>query len=193
MIAPTIYPKKLHQLVQQEVIEGTEATPWESNIVCIGQWQDADGLPVQLQLCVQKDEGEFMEAPLPQHSVFCPERAPEDYMRQAQHHRQKVTQLQADGVPALHRLLKVAQGDTGQCWVIAKFLLGLYNDRRFPFPLTDLRRLDDELFEDCLTVLRMDARACQKEVHCYFENGGQIWEKLAEDWGLRDHTQAYQP
>lgn len=193
MNAPTIYPKKLHQLVQQEVTEGTEATPWESQIICIGEWKDADGMPVQLQLCIQKDENEFMEAPQAQHSVFCPEKAPEDYMRQLQHHRQQVAQLQAEGVPALQRLLQVAHGDTGQSRTIAKFLLGLYNDQRFPFPLADLRRLDDELFEDCLTVLRMDARACLQEVHCYFENGSLIWEKLVKDWGVRDHTQAYQP
>ncbi len=193
MIAPTVYPKKLQQLVQQEVIEGTEATPWESHIACIGEWKDADGMPVQLQLCIQKDEAEFMEAPLPQHSVFCPEQAPEDYMRQVQNHHQRMAQLEADGVPALQRLLKVAHGDTGQCLTIAKFLLGLYNARRFPFPLVDLRCLDDELFEDCMTVLRMDARASQREVHCYVENGGQTWEKLAEDWHVRDHTKAYKP
>lgn len=193
MIAPTIYPKKLHQLVQQEVIEGTETTPWESHITCIGEWKDADGMPVQLQLCIQKVEEEFMESPQAQHSVFCPERPEDDWLQGLRLHRQKVDQLQAAGIPALHHLLKVAQGDTGQSRTVAKFLLGLYNDQRFPFPLVDLRRLDDELFEDCMTVLRMDARACQKEVHCYFENGGRIWEKLAEDWGLRDHTQAYQP
>ena len=193
MNAPAIYPKKLQQLVQQEVIEGTEATPWESHITCIGEWKDADGIPVQLQLCIQKDEAEFMETPLPQHSVFCPEKAAEDYMRQIQRYRQEAEQLRADGVPALQRLVKVANGDTGQAGTIARFLLGLYNDRRFPFPMTNLRSIDTELFDDCMAVLAMDARACQKEVHCYFKDGGRIWEAMAKDWGVRDHTKAYQP
>lgn len=116
-----------------------------------------------------------------------------DFQQARLQHRQQVDQLQAAGIPALQHLLKVAQGDTGQCRIIARFLLGLYNDNRFPFPLTDLRCIDTELFEDCMTVLRMDARACQKEVHCYFEDGGRIWEKLASDWQMRDHTKAWQP
>lgn len=193
MNAPTIYTQKLLHLVRQEVFEASDVTPWESSVMCIGEWQDANGLPVQLQLCIQKDEAEFMESPQPQHSVFCPEKSPVDYMRQMQHYRVEAEQLRADGVPALQRLLKVAGGDTGQCSTIAQFLLGLYNDSRFPFPMTRLRSLDAELFEDCMTVLRMDARACQQEVHCYFKNGGRIWEKLAEDWRVRDHTKAYQP
>lgn len=119
--------------------------------------------------------------------------AAHNFQHELLQHRQQVDQLQAAGVPALQRLLKVAQGDTGQCGIIAKFLLGLYNDRRFPFPLTDLRCIDTELFEDCLAVLRMDARVCQKEVHCYFENGSRIWEKLAKDWRVRDFTKAGQP
>ncbi|WP_024303348.1 hypothetical protein [Pseudogulbenkiania sp. MAI-1] len=96
-------------------------------------------------------------------------------------------QLQETGVAALQRLLPIAQGDTGQSRIVALLLLGLYNDTRFPFPLTELRGLDDALFEDCMTVLRMDARACQQEVHCYFAHGGQIWEQLAKDWNVRDH------
>lgn len=116
-----------------------------------------------------------------------------DFQQELLQHRQRVDQLQAAGIPALQHLLKVAQGDTGQCFTIAKFLLGLYNDRRFPFPLTDLRCIDTTLFEDCMTVLRMDALVCQKEVHCYFENGSRIWEKLASDWQVRDHTKAWQP
>ena len=90
------------------------------------------------------------------------------------------------GVAALRRLLEVAQRDSGQCRRIAHFLLGLYNGDRFPFDLTDLRGIDDALFEDCMRVLRMDARHCQKEVHAYFPNGGRIWEQLARDWGIGD-------
>lgn len=89
------------------------------------------------------------------------------------------------GEAALKRLLPIAQRDTGQSQVIARFLLNLYNGNRFPFDNTDLRRLDNELVEDCIAVLRMDARP-QQEVHRYFEHGSKIWEALAKDWGFRD-------
>lgn len=88
------------------------------------------------------------------------------------------------GVEALRRLYKVAHGHSGQCRHVARFLLGLYNGDRFPFDLTDFRCLDNELFEDCMRVLRMDARSCKQEVHTYFEHGGERWEDLAERWGV---------
>ncbi|WOB74330.1 DUF7673 family protein [Achromobacter xylosoxidans] len=89
------------------------------------------------------------------------------------------------GEAALKRLLPIAQRDTGQSQVIARFLLNLYNGNRFPFDNTDLRRLDNELVEDCIAVLRMDVLK-QQEVHLYFERGSKIWETLAKDWGFRD-------
>lgn len=93
--------------------------------------------------------------------------------------------IRAEGEAALKRLMPVAQGDTGQCGVVARFLLGLYNGPRFPFDLTDLRRLDRDLMEDCLLVLRMDSSP-EKEVHKYFEDGGKLFERLAQDWKKAD-------
>lgn len=87
------------------------------------------------------------------------------------------------GEAALRRLLPIAQRDTGQSGRVAAILLACYNGRRFPLDLTTLRSLDYPILDDVLAVLRMDANA-YKEVHCYFENGGQIFEKLAEDWGF---------
>ena len=94
--------------------------------------------------------------------------------------------LESKGVLALKRLFDVANRDHGQCRHIAHFLLGLYNGERFPFDLTDLRALDNSLFEDCMSVLRMDARVTQQEVHQYFENGGKRFEQLAKDWQIED-------
>jgi hypothetical protein len=91
------------------------------------------------------------------------------------------------GASALIRLLKIAQGDSGQCRHVAAFLLGLYNGDRFKFDLTDFRCLDTAIFNDCITVLKMDFQPAQ-EVHCYFQNGGQIWEQMARDWNIRDYT-----
>lgn len=109
----------------------------------------------------------------------------EEFARQ----RELRQQLESTGVAALQRLLRIAQGHTGQCRSVALLLLGLYNATRFPFPLTELRGLDDALFEDCMAVLRMDARMCRQEVHLYFKDGSQLWEQLAVDWRVRvrDH------
>lgn len=95
--------------------------------------------------------------------------------------------IRLEGEAALRRLLPIAQRDTGQSSVVARFLLNLYNGERFPFDMTDLRRLDYELFDDCMAVLKMDFQP-QKEVHRYFEDGGAIWEALAKEWGFKDYA-----
>lgn len=99
--------------------------------------------------------------------------------------RKEMSQIRAAGHEALIRLLPVALRDSGQSIVVARFLLNLYNGYRFPFDLTDMRRLDHSLVVDCLTVLQMDCML-EREVHKYFENGAEIWEKMARDWGFRD-------
>lgn len=96
----------------------------------------------------------------------------------------------AAGREALVRLVKIAQGHSGQCKRVAGFLLGLYNGMRFKYDLTDLRGLDLEIFEDCIAVLRMDFTP-EQEVHCYFENGGRLFEDLAKRWNIRDYTKPY--
>jgi len=96
-------------------------------------------------------------------------------------YRAQLPQIRAEGEAALRRLFEVAQGDTGQCGRVARFLLGLYNGDRFPFDLTDLRGLDRNLFTDCMAVLRMD-HTCEKEVHKYFPDGGKSFEAFAAEW-----------
>lgn len=94
--------------------------------------------------------------------------------------------IEKEGEAALRRLFEVAQRDSGQSRVVAKFLLGCYNGDRFPFDLTDFRALDYDLFDDCLSVLKMDVRP-KREVHTYFTSGSQLFEKMAKDWGFQDH------
>ena len=98
----------------------------------------------------------------------------------------------AEGELALRRLLPIAQSDTGQSRRIAHFLLCLYNGDRFRFDLTDLRGLDYSLHDDCLTVLRMD-QVFEKEVHRYFDRGGELFEQLAIDWGLNAPSKPIDP
>jgi len=97
-------------------------------------------------------------------------------IRDLETERQAVTEA---GVPALIRLAKIADGDTGQAATVRRFLLGLYNGYRFPFNLITLRGLDKALFDDCIAVLKLDARATRQEVHHYFDNGGELFERFA--------------
>lgn len=106
------------------------------------------------------------------------------YKQQADQTAQRPAILK-EGVAALTRLFEVAQGDSGQCRYVAKFLLGCYNGRRFPFDLTDFRCLDTALFDDCMAVLKMDVQP-EKEVHEYFSDGGRKFEQLVADWSLLD-------
>ncbi|MCQ8103545.1 hypothetical protein NP590_05455 [Methylomonas sp. SURF-2] len=87
------------------------------------------------------------------------------------------------GIPALIRLAEIAERDTGQAGTVRRFLLGLYNGYRFKFNLTTLRGLDKALFDDCMAVLALDARATAKEIHHYLDNGPQTFERWAQEGG----------
>lgn len=88
-------------------------------------------------------------------------------------------------IDALQRLWKRANEHSGQGGTVARFLLGLYNGQRFPFDLSEFRKLDPASFEDCLQVLRMDGRPHQ-EVHCALGVDSEEFEWLALCWGLGD-------
>lgn len=87
------------------------------------------------------------------------------------------------GLASLTYLLSVAEGDTDQAGVVARFLVGLYNGTHFPFNLTELRDLHHDLFAHCLAVLRLDNRPAV-EVHRYFTDGSARWQKMIVNWSL---------
>ena len=95
----------------------------------------------------------------------------------------------SQGILSLKKLYSVAQSDTGQARIIARFLANLYNGYDFQFDLTDFRALDQDLFVHCLHVLIMDHR-CVKEVHQYFDNGGKRWENMIAYHRLRSKEAA---
>jgi hypothetical protein len=68
---------------------------------------------------------------------------------------------------ALRFLFGIAKRDqeTSGGRVCARLLLGLYNGRRFPFDLTDLRLLDARCLRAAMVVLQMDAHRTWAEVH----------------------------
>jgi hypothetical protein len=78
--------------------------------------------------------------------------------------------------------------DTGGGSTCAKVLLGLYNGQRFPFDLTDLRRLDDNLYQAARVVIDMDARRTWCEVHvllnAIYGDGRSVGAEL-EVWAYR--------
>jgi hypothetical protein len=97
----------------------------------------------------------------------------------------------ADLLVAAARLWNVAQRDTGQSRVCVSLLLGLYNGRRFPFDLTDLRLLDADLRRAAFDLLAADAAgSLQCEVHELLNRGtgrtdfGPRFEALAYDWAF---------
>lgn len=102
-------------------------------------------------------------------------------MQVMQHQRAAV---QASGLPALRRLVNTAQGNSSQSAVVGRFLLGLYNGPTFPFTLTELRALDQELHSDCMAVLMMDWSP-EREVHEMIEGGHYIFQSLVARWGDR--------
>jgi hypothetical protein len=70
-------------------------------------------------------------------------------------------------------------------------LLGLYNGRRFPMDLTDLRSLDVHHKSAAFAVLKADASYGQREVHQWLneitgrQDFGARFEQLAHDYKLK--------
>lgn len=87
------------------------------------------------------------------------------------------------GLDSLVHLVNFADGNTGQCEIIARFLAGLYNGTAFPFDLTELRGLDPDLFEHCMSVLRLD-NTPTVEIHKYFPDGKVRWTRMIKEWNL---------
>jgi len=88
-------------------------------------------------------------------------------------------------VASLARLVGLAAtSDTGGANVAAQIVLGLYNGSDYPMDLTELCRLDEDLFEDAMNVIRLRVVA-QTEPHEFFANGGQLFQQIAQDWNFR--------
>ena len=62
---------------------------------------------------------------------------------------------------ALERLIRIAQGDSGQCRLVANFLLAWWNAREYGgFDLTELWAVDTAIATDMLTMFAQ-LRACR--------------------------------
>lgn len=106
-----------------------------------------------------------------------------------------LTQFTQQELDALDKAFELAVrcNDTGGGSTMAKMLLGLYNGYRFPFVLTDLRRLDGGNLNVALQVMRMDASRCRAEVHEIIAEIfgtepnviGNVFEHWAHDYRLK--------
>ncbi len=105
--------------------------------------------------------------------------------RRAAENRRLLAQFDAEELDAVRGLFDVAcrLWDTGGGGTAARLLLGIYNGNRFPFDLTDLRRLDKNNLAMALTVLRMDAR-CRAEVQV-------ILSALLEDMTVQSRMEVW--
>lgn len=93
----------------------------------------------------------------------------------------RISDARRRGIAALERLIVVAKDDTGQSEVCGKFLLSIYNSSAYSFDMSDFRRLQDDLWDDCISVLAMDHRPF-KEVDQLVDDGTKVWDLLKRKW-----------
>jgi hypothetical protein len=89
-------------------------------------------------------------------------------------------QMTATEREAVERLIKHACGDTGQCRIIADFLLSWWNGSTCgKFDLVDLWGLDEDLQRDAIVVITLAAR-----LRVYPDNIGYEKEfvRLVREW-----------
>ena len=78
---------------------------------------------------------------------------------------------------------------TGGAKAASAVLLGLYNGKRFPINLNELRRLDSDNLEAAMNVISSDAET-RHEVHEWLNlasgrhDFGSRFERLAQEYGL---------
>lgn len=107
------------------------------------------------------------------------------FFKQMREYQAATDQVRGEGLPALRRLMKLAEeSDTGQARAVARLLAGLYNSHAFPFPLNQLRGLDLKIHSDCMAVISLDSIAPQQEVHEYFENGTRRFQNIFNKFGI---------
>lgn len=71
----------------------------------------------------------------------------------------------------------------------ATLLASMYNGYRVKFDVSDLKYLDMANFEHALNSMRL-CQELHKEPHQFFENGGEIFEKMIKDWCLEKKRRA---
>lgn len=94
-------------------------------------------------------------------------------------------------VGSLEALLDTARRHVGTSGgrVCATLLASLYNGDRVKLDVSDLKRLDETLFEHALNTIRLCVQT-STEPHQFFDNGGVLFEQMIADWGLEKKRRA---
>lgn len=97
------------------------------------------------------------------------------------------------GVLSLQALLKTTRQHLGTSGgrVCATLLASLYNGERVKFDASDLRVLDQDLFEHAMNTMRL-CHETHREPHQFFLNGGALFEEMIQTWGLEKKRRARQ-
>ncbi|MEL7896012.1 DUF7673 family protein [Vreelandella neptunia] len=93
----------------------------------------------------------------------------------ANHYRDQIAK---SGLPALKRLVDVAQGNSHQPQHCRRVLLAVYNSYAWPLNLTSLRVLDDDLRRAALAVIEWSA-VSDRELHEYLPDGHELMQRFA--------------
>lgn len=97
---------------------------------------------------------------------------------------QRAEAAQAQAAPAYARLLKLADGDTGQAGRAAQFLAATFNGAAYPFDLFDLRALDVPISDDmlvCLDALRWG----KTDLHKLVPKGESKVQAVIRAWDIK--------
>jgi hypothetical protein len=99
-------------------------------------------------------------------------------------HRARQAELFDRGLPALERLVEVAEKHSGQSHHCRRLLLAVYNGPEWPLELTRLRCLDEDLQVDALTVIEWSAYT-DRELHEYLDDGNdqmrRFWKREKQE------------
>lgn len=88
-------------------------------------------------------------------------------------------------VDSLEHAVRIATTHVGTSGgrVFATFLASLYNGNRVKADVSDITALDTANFEHLLNILRLRFET-HREPHQFFEDGGELFERIIKDWGL---------
>jgi hypothetical protein len=97
--------------------------------------------------------------------------------------------IKARALEGLRRIEKAVSQNptTGQSRRLLHFLAGLYNGQDYPFDLTMLRSLDEELCNACLDYLNYD-RLGHHEVHIHLAGGDTALHQWLNEAGIQPVT-----
>ncbi|MCI0508640.1 hypothetical protein C8E00_103491 [Chromohalobacter marismortui] len=91
--------------------------------------------------------------------------------------KRRLDRVEQLGPAALNRLVRVAQGDSGQSHHCRRLLLAIYNGPEWPFELTRLRVIDRDLQDAALVVIEW-ATYTGRELHEYLPNGDGLMQRF---------------